>query len=101
MARKKKSPFVENTDDHVLWLDVKASGMHPLIPYIDGLPIATFSKDRRVFLRAEDVAAWHEKEVKESHGQSGDLRVASALRDILRQHREELERGGPSQGEGR
>ena len=79
-----KTPFVEHEGQ--VYIAIQASGMHPLIPYIDGLSVALFPKFKKACIRLDDAIAWHEKELEQSHGTSGSNKTLG----LLKQARERL-----------
>jgi len=44
-----KTPFAEYEDR--FYVTIQASGIHPLIPYIDGMAIAMFPKCKKAHIR--------------------------------------------------
>lgn len=93
MPRTKRTPIVISPEpESILMIDLRESGIHPLIAFGgEAGPLVRFKGDRRTFLHAAEVASWHEKEVKESRGGSGSSAIAAALRQMLeRQSRGEL-----------
>lgn len=80
MKRKKKTPLVV-FDDGNLYIELRESGIHHLIPFIDGMNITT-CKERgkdKLYLLVKDARDWHAKELKESGGQSGSQGCLEAL----------------------
>ena len=74
------------TDEHVLYIETKYSGINPLVAMIDGLPYLQWTpkgRKTRYYMKVTDVIAWHEKELRESNGQSGDKRVLKVLKDRI------------------
>jgi hypothetical protein len=73
MPRTKRAPLVIGHDGKDLYVEAKASGIHPLVIFIDGMPFCLEGqgKRQRTLLRVTDVVAWHEKVLAESRGQSG------------------------------
>jgi hypothetical protein len=69
MARKQKTPLAVDDND-VIYIKLKASGIHPLVAMCDGLPLALFGKGKRAtaYIQVQTALAWHEKELKDSHG---------------------------------
>jgi len=64
----------------------KASGIHPLIPFIDGMKIIKFPEFKPHYLVLDDVIEWHENEIKRP---GGSVNSQHAL-DLLKPHREKL-----------
>lgn len=62
------------------YVTIKASGIHPLIPYIDGMAIAMFSGCKKAYIRLDDAIEWHEKELEQSHGASGNKKALELLK---------------------
>lgn len=79
-----KTPFAEY--EGRFYVTIKASGIHPMIPFIDGMRITTFPKCKKVYLRLDDVIAWHENEIEQTHGASGNKKAL----DLLKQARQRL-----------
>jgi len=79
-----KTPFAEH--DGVFFVTIAASGIHYLIPLIDGMRVVHFGKETKPYLRLDDAIAWHEKEIEESHGTSGSKKALG----LLKQARERL-----------
>jgi len=79
-----KTPFAEY--EGRFYVTIQASGIHPLIPYIDGMAIAMFPKCKKAYVRLDDAIAWHEKELEQSHGASGSKKAL----DLLKQARERI-----------
>lgn len=57
-----------------------ASGIAMLIAMCDGMRIVGFKGKKQVYLSLDDVIAWHEKELKQSHGLSGDKVLMEKLK---------------------
>ncbi len=79
--------FVCDKDRTELYLKADAAGIHPLVLLYDGLPYTTFEDDPTLFVRVADAIAWHEKELTDTRGSSGNRKVADALTDILAKFR--------------
>ena len=73
-----KTPFVEC--EGALYIAIRASGIHPLIPYFDGMSVSTFGKGKTVYLKLDDAIAWHEKELTQSRGASGSKQTLENLK---------------------
>lgn len=65
---------------------IRSSGIHWLIPYIDGMAISMFRKCKKPYIRLDDAIEWHEKELEKTHGASGSRKVL----DLLKQSRQRL-----------
>ena len=87
-----KTPFAEY--EGRFYVTIQASGIHPLIPYIDGMAIAMFPKCKKAHIRLDDAIAWHEKELEQSHGASGSKKAL----ELLKQARERLTANAESEG---
>lgn len=59
--KKSKATVVVDNKNRIL-VDV-ACIMHPLIPYIDGLEITQFEKDKRTFIEINEAIDWVKKEL--------------------------------------
>lgn len=74
-------------DENELYIETKYSGIHHLVIMIDGIPLLIWKKKngkaKYVYMKVSDAIAWHEKELKESKGQSGDAKVLEVLRERL------------------
>lgn len=72
-------------DENDLYIETKYSGIHHLVIMIDGIPLLIWKKKngtaKYVYMKVSDAIAWHEKELRESKGQSGDADVLKVLRD--------------------
>jgi hypothetical protein len=91
--KKSKSPFMSFIDEDVLYVELKYSGMHPLIPMIDGIPLLLWTpkgRKSKTYMKVTDAINWHEKELRESNGQSGNKRVMEALQSALKRFEAEL-----------
>ena len=82
MSRKRhrRTPVVESEGRYFISIDY--SGIHPMVPYIDGMAIASFEGDKRTFLLLEDAIAWHVEELAETNGVSGSETALRGLRKI-------------------
>ena len=87
MPKKKRTPFATDKDGKDLFVELKASGIHPWVACADCMTLVFFGNERKAYLRVEDVAAWHEKELRESKGMSGSKVALDALREIMRKFR--------------
>ncbi len=89
MAKKRKqyTPFVTDSDSAVLYVHAKHCCIHPLVILSDGLTLVMFPHDRKQYLKAEEVLAWHKKELAESAGQSGSMIVMEAMTCALERFR--------------
>jgi hypothetical protein len=56
------------------------SGIHPLVLLCDALPLVFVGKGKRAFLRVPVAITWHEKELRESQGQSGSVAATGVVR---------------------
>jgi len=80
-----KTPFVISNGK--FYITIVASGIHPLIPLVDGMCINTFPKIKKAFLPLDDVIAWHEKEIK---AWQGDHSHSIKCLELLKQARARL-----------
>jgi hypothetical protein len=83
MSKKKPTPIVTDREGQYLFVEMQSSGIHPLVLACHGISLIFFGNEEQAYLRVEDAIAWHEKELRESHGQSGSTEICTALRDIL------------------
>ena len=72
--RRSKSPFAVH--DGTLYIELKESGIHPLVGLTDALPLTSFGRSR-VYVTVDQAIAWHEKELRATNGRGG-------WRDVLR-----------------
>ncbi len=80
---KKRTPFVIDRDGKELFVEMRYSGIHPLVVMVDGLTLIFFGSGKKAYLRVEDAIRWHEKELKDTHGQSGNRVTLEALQKAL------------------
>ena len=73
----KRTPFAVR--DSTLFVKAKYSGIHHLVIMCDGLPLTFFGEEKTDYMKVSEVIEWHEKELAESGGQSGDRGVLEAL----------------------
>ena len=73
-----KTPFVKC--EGLYYVTIRCSGIHPLIPFVDGMAITTFPKDKKPYILLDDAIAWHENELERSHGESGNKKVMELLK---------------------
>jgi hypothetical protein len=79
MARK-RTPFAAGPDD-ILYVESRASGISFLVSLIDGMTQTIFDGDtNNTYFKVADVVAWHEKELADSKGKSGNSRILAALK---------------------
>jgi hypothetical protein len=69
------------SDGDVLTVDVKYCGIHFLVICYDGLTL--YYDKKKPYMAVEAAIAWHEKELRESQGRSGNAKVLEALRLAL------------------
>lgn len=81
--RKKPTYFVMDRDRTRLFVRPRHCGIHHLVVLCDGLTLTFFGKRDGPYLAVEDVIAWHEKELAESNGRSGNRELADAFRHAL------------------
>ncbi len=79
----KSTPFVTDKDDKTLFIKLKYSGIHPLVVAYDGISLIFFGKGKTAYLTVEDAANWHEKELRDTRGRSGNQEVLALLRKAL------------------
>ena len=77
MARK-RTPYAMVEDR--LIVESAASGIHTFVRLVDGLPQLHFKGENKLYMYVDDVIQWHEKELRESGGKSGNQRVIDALK---------------------
>ena len=87
-----KTPFAEH--EGRLYVTIQASGIHWLIPFMDGMTIARFSGRKKSYIRLDDAIAWHENEIEQSYGASGSKKALA----LLKQARERLVASGAVNG---
>ncbi len=84
MGNNIKPPDLIIDKHNRLGIAVRDTGIHMLIA-LHG-EISTFfypdDKEKALYMTVADAIAWHEKEYKGSHGMSGSLEIANALRLI-------------------
>src|SRR5262245_41572761 len=61
MAKRQKTVFAEYNGK--LYVTVRAV-MHPLIPYVDGLPLVFFPKDKKAYLEVDVAIKWCREEMR-------------------------------------
>jgi hypothetical protein len=81
--RQKRSPVVTDKEGKRLFIHLSHSGIHPLVVLCDGLTLVYFGKKDGPYLDVRTVLDWHEKELRDSHGQSGSREMADTCRTIL------------------
>ena len=89
MSGKKKTPFATDKDATALYVKARCSGIHQLVILCDGLTLTFFGREKQAYLLVSDAIAWHEKELRDSRGQSGS-RIALAL---LRKAQQDFDAG--------
>ena len=76
-----KTPFAEH--EGRFYITIQASGIHPMIPYIDGMAIVMFPPCKKGYILLEDAIAWHENEIEESRGARGSKKALDLLKQSL------------------
>ena len=74
----KVSPFAVSNGKFYVMID--ASGIHPLVPFIDGMKIIKFPQWKQIYLFLDDAIEWHENELKNTNGQSGSTTALNLLK---------------------
>lgn len=85
--KNSKTPYATFNGQPDLYVKLKATAINPLIVFIDGLPVRIInpkSKRPEHFMKVTDVIAWHEKELKETSGQSGSAKALALLKTALK-----------------
>jgi len=77
-----KTPFTEY--EGTFYVSIAASGIHPLIPYIDGMRVTLFGRSRKGHLPIDEAIKWHEKELEVTNGEFGSTKVLNLLREARR-----------------
>jgi hypothetical protein len=86
-SRKTFTPFAVMFDEKlgcdVDFIDCRYSGIHPFVQVCDGMP-KTFFSDRptRAYFTVQQVIEWHEKEIRETKGKSGNQKIIDVLKKI-------------------
>ncbi len=80
---KKKQPVMFASTETEIFIKLKYACIHPLCIFSDGVPVVTFGKDKTMYLRVTDAINWHEKELQESRGGSGNPKALEKLREVL------------------
>jgi hypothetical protein len=80
---QKPIPFAVDKDGNDLFVKSNYSGIHPFVVSIDHLTIYQFGKRQTPFLKVSDCVAWHNKELRESSGKSGNKKAMDALQKAL------------------
>lgn len=75
---RKNTPFIFY--DGTFWVWIRATGIQPLIPYIDGMRIAAFPQTEWPCIRLDDAIAWHEEELATTNGACGSEKFLGLLR---------------------
>ena len=83
MPRKPINIF--KSDGEQLWVMVKAAGINVFSLMWDGMPLTLFGKTP--YMTVQEVIDWHEKELRETHGRSGDEEILKLAREALRKFR--------------
>ena len=76
-----KTPFAST--ESCLYVKLKYSGIHFLVASCDGLPLIRFGNEKTLYIKVSDAINWHEKELKETRGQSGSEETLSSLRKAM------------------
>lgn len=77
---KRRAVYAIDKDGNNLYVELKYSGLHPLVAMCDGVPLTFFGKEKKAYLKVVEAISWHEKELRESGGRSGSEPILSALR---------------------
>ena len=77
---KSKVPIVIHND--TLYVDYRATDIHFLVLLSDGMSVTQFKGEKQTYLKVDDAIAWHEKELSETSGASGNQKVLDALKRI-------------------
>ncbi len=79
--RKRPTPFAEY--EGKIYVKIQATGIHPLCLLSDGwVAIVRFKGDRNTYVALDQAIEWHERELKESRGRSGNRKALKALSEI-------------------
>jgi hypothetical protein len=87
MARRRGIKFATDREGTHLFVWLADSGIHPMVAMRDGLPLIYFGEKDGPYLDVEAVASWHEKELKESGGRSGNKQAADDFRAAIEKFR--------------
>jgi hypothetical protein len=85
--KKKMTPFAVD-NDNVPYVRDDYTGIHPLVRMFDVIPCVRFGKEKHLYYRLDIVIAWHEKELSETNGRSGNRIVLKALKTAAAKHAE-------------
>jgi len=80
-----KTPLAVD-NDNTLYVRDTHTGISPLVRMIDDIPMIRFGKEKYFYYRVDDIIAWHEKELAETNGHSGNRKVFNALVAIREKH---------------
>lgn len=81
MPRKKKVDQVVSYDGR-LYVNSRYTGISHLVQVIDGMRLVQFKGDGSFYILMDEVLAWHEKELIESKGKSGDAEVIKRCKEL-------------------
>lgn len=82
-AKKKFTPLALSENE--LFIRSTYTGIHPMVQMADGMYLCHFPEDKNVYLKVNDVIAWHENELKVSDGASGSPQVIESLQRANKQ----------------
>ena len=75
---KQRTPFAVSKEGN-LYVEVRAI-MHPLIPYVDGLTLTFFGKEKKAYLSIEQAIKWVNQECLDNvlfaRGKGGEISLA-------------------------
>lgn len=87
MSRRPKDMVVVYKDK--LYCLLAFSGIHPMIPFIEGMHMAMFPEKDKVYLRLDEVIQWHEKELEKSPGKRGNAKILKLMKQTRERFVEE------------
>ncbi len=78
--RKKFTPFATDADDKELFILRDYTGINLHVQAIDGLPLTRFGKEKKLYMRVTTAIKWHEEELSNTGGRSGNPAVLKLLK---------------------
>lgn len=84
----KKIPYAIDKNGEHLFVRAEHCCINHLVMAVDGMSLTFFGNEKTPYIRVTEAIAWHEKELRESHGVSGSKQALEAFQSALKNFEE-------------